>query len=786
VRPSGPCPARIMIIGEAPGEQEILKDEPFVGYSGVELNKMLHDAGIMRSECFVTNVCHERPLGNDIGHFMAMRKKDITANHRMVRQRWVTPEIVRGLERLAMEVRMCDPHVIIALGNLPLWALTGQWGVTNWRGSLLETDEAFGLAGIKVIPTIHPASIMRQWGQRPFVISDLRRVRKESAVRELVKPEFKFTIRPKYHQVIDYLENLFHKIRRAPTDLSVDIETRAGHTACIGLATSSTEAICIPLMCTEDWKGYWSLEEETVIQMRLYEILTHPNCHVIGQNFSYDMQYFDRHHFYTPNLRWDTMLAQHTMFSNQEKGLDVLSSLHCEHHVYWKGEGKTWDASIPEEVLWHYNCEDAVRTFEIAQSQRSAINAMGLAEVNQFQQDLIWPVVESMNRGLRVDHQRKAAIVSELKVKIAERQRDLEYILGHQINLGSPAQLKVFFYDQCQVKPVLNRKTKQPSTDDESLRVIASREPLLAPVCRLISEYRSLSVFCSNFAEARVDIDDRMRSSYNIGGTETFRFSSSKNAFGAGLNLQNVPQGDEESELGLPNIRSLFIPDEGMEFFDIDLDSADLRIVQRESGCAWLGAQLAAGRKPYIEVAKEYYQDDSITKAHPGYQLFKSFCHGTHYLGEPKGLAGRLALSVTQATKIQQWYFGLCPEIKEWHEWLKNEVATKRVISNVLGYRIHAFDRVDDSTYREMAAWIPQSTVACLINRVYVNLYNHAKQVQVLLQVHDSLAGQYPIAQAEENKAVILSQAQIVLPYKEPLIIPVGIKTSTKSWGDCK
>lgn len=786
MRPDGPCPARIMVVGEAPGEQELLKGTPFVGYSGEELNRMLHDAGIMRSECFMTNVCSDRPLGNDIGRFMAMKKKDITANHRMVRQRWVTPEIVKGLARLHMEVRMCDPHVIVALGNLPLWALTGEWGVANWRGSLLETDETFGLAGIKVIPTIHPSTIMRQWTARPLVISDLRRVRIQSAFREVNKPEFKFEIRPSYPKVLEILGGLIRDCDRALLDLSVDIETRAGHTACIGLAWSKTEALCIPLMCAETWAGYWDLEQESIIQHMLYRLLTHPNCRIIGQNFSYDMQYFDRHHFYTPNLKWDTMLAQHTMYSNMEKGLDVLSSLHCEHHVYWKGEGKTWDPTIPEEVLWHYNCEDAVRTLEIAHSQMRAVPAMGLTIVNQFQQDLVWPVVESMNRGIRINLTRKAEIVVELKAKIADRQRSIEAILGHTINLGSPQQLKAFFYEQCRVKPVLNRKTRQPSTDDESLRTIAAREPILAPICRLISEYRSLSVFCSTFAEARVDVDGRMRCSYNIGGTETFRFSSSKNAFGAGLNLQNVPNGDEESDLGLPNIRSLFIPDEGYEFFDIDLDSADLRIVQAESQCAWLGAQLKAGRKPYIEVAKEYYQDDSITKKHPGYALFKSFCHGTHYLGAPEGLAGRLGLSVAQAKKIQQWYFGLCPEIKEWHEWLKNEVNTKRVIHNILGYRINIIDRISESTYREIAAWIPQSTVACLINRAYANIYNYEKDVHVLLQVHDSLAGQYPIVGAEHYKERIIQQSQITLPYKEPIVVPVGIKTSQVSWGHCK
>ena len=72
----GPVPARIMIVGEAPGEEEIRRGEPFCGASGSELNKMLGEAGISRGECFVTNVSRERPPKNDINLFIAKAKKE--------------------------------------------------------------------------------------------------------------------------------------------------------------------------------------------------------------------------------------------------------------------------------------------------------------------------------------------------------------------------------------------------------------------------------------------------------------------------------------------------------------------------------------------------------------------------------------------------------------------------------------------------------------------------------------------------------------------------------------
>src|SRR6266850_3125889 len=161
VRPDGPIPARIMLVGEAPGAQEEAEGIPFVGESGKELNRMLQEAGITRSECFVTNVCRVRPPGNDINHFIAKAKKDRTDAHKELIGRWVLPCIVEGITLLNKEISMVQPNIIVALGNTPLWALTGLSGITRWRGSMLysSTHET----PRKVIPTIHPAAVLREW-----------------------------------------------------------------------------------------------------------------------------------------------------------------------------------------------------------------------------------------------------------------------------------------------------------------------------------------------------------------------------------------------------------------------------------------------------------------------------------------------------------------------------------------------------------------------------------------------------------------------------------------------
>lgn len=797
VRPEGPAPARIMIVGEAPGETEVEKGLPFVGYSGQELNKMLAEAGLARSQCFVTNVCRERPPGNDMGHFVALRKTDITAAHRILRDKYCLPQVWEGLEMLKREIEMVRPNVIIAFGNYAMWALTGRWGITSWRGSILESDLDLSLDyHPKVIPAYHPAAVLRNWPWRPIVVHDLRRAKIESAFREIKRPDYKFVIRPDFTQVISILDQLLSQLTTA-RDLAVDIETRQGHIACIGLAWSNRAALCIPLMCSERIEGYWTPDEEFEIVWRLYQLLTHSNCHVIGQNFLYDAQYIFWHWCFIPNCTYDTMLGQHVCYADGQKGLDYLASMHCEFYEYWKDEGKEWDANTGEDQLWEYNCKDAVNTFECAASIRNAVQVMGLQTVDDFQQSLFAPVLDIMNRGVRIDQNRRNRFAMELCDEIAKRQAWLEDVVGYPINTSSPKQMQEFFYDQLGQHPIYNRKTGNLTCDDEALGKLANREPLLRPLIGKVQELRSLGVFLSTFVSAPLDPDGRVRCSYNIGGTETYRFSSGKNAFGRGLNLQNVPAGGgadddreiEESwgELELPNVRTLFIPDPGFTFFDVDLSSADLRIVVWEADEPEMKAMLREGLDPYTEIAKEFYHDQSITKEDHRRQKFKSFAHGTNYLGTAKGLAERLGLGISEAEKTQRWYFGKFPKIERWQNDLKDQVVKRHMVQNVFGYRRYYFDRIEGTIFNQAAAWIPQSTVARVINQGLVCIRREHPAIQVLLQVHDSLAGQVPTGRRDELLRLAVAACAVTLPYPgDPLTIPVGIKASERSWGECE
>jgi len=796
--------SKIMIVGECFTEAEEYRGEAFLGMGGENLNKMLHEVGIMRSECYTTNLCNARPPASSISSWIAEKKKDITAGHTLWKGKYVTRQIIDGYERLMQEIELVKPNIIITCGNAPTWALTGAWGVMKWHGSQLNIDG--DPTKTKVIPTYHPVQIQWAYDLRAIMVNDLRRAARESLTTSYTNlPAWNFTIRPSFQTALDTLQSLLAQLDQAPMWITFDLETRAGHIACSGLSWTPTDALCIPFMCVESIDGYWELDEEAALVHLTYLILTHSNAKVRGQNLLYDAQYTYRHWHFVPRVVQDTMISHHTMWAGLPKRLDFQASMYCDHYVYWKDDGKTWTKDVGEDQLWSYNCVDCVRTDEVGAKELAAIEQMGLGEVETFQQALFWPVLKAMQIGVRIDKKERNLFAMELQEEMEKREAFFASILGHPLNPQSPVQMAKLFYNDLGIPPIMSRAKKGSpphiTCDDEALVKIMKKEPLTRPLIRAIQEYRSLGVFLSTFVMAALDKDDRMRCSYNICGTETYRFNSSKNAFGSGTNLQNVPNGSEEDGLVLPNVRKLFIPDDGFTFFDMDLDRADMQVVVWESGEAALKEALRKGVDMHILNAitlagKELPDLDWLCDGHPEYdrikslykrerQLAKAFIHGTNYGGGPRTMAIAAGVTVAQAERFQRIYFGAYPGIKEWHNRTELQLKTKHYVQNAFGYRRYYFDRVD-GLLPEALAWIPQSTVANVIDRAWLNIHNNIPEVKVLLQVHDSLCGEFPTHKKAWCLQRMQEEARVIVPYEDPLIIPVGINCSEQSWGACK
>ena len=427
---------------------------------------------------------------------------------------------------------------------------------------------------------------------------------------------------------------------------------------------------------------------------------------------------------------------------------------------------------------WLYNCEDCVRTYEIAQIEKANLKSMGLENVSAAQHALFLPVLQAMLQGVRIDLEARKEMKNELEAAIKTREDFFREVLGHVLNPRSPKQMSKLFYDDFKLPVIRNRFSGNPTLNEDALTKLSVREPLIKPLVKSINEHRSLGVFLSTFINAPLDEDSRMRCSYNICGAETYRFSSSENAFGSGTNLQNIPKGVEAKDpddLALPNIRKIFVPDEGYTFFDMDLERADLYVVVWEADDKELKQVLKEG----IDIHEQNSKTLGTSR-----QLAKSWVHGTNYGGGARTMAQACGITVAHAESLRKRWFEAHPGILRWHERVEADLRRTKTVSNKFGYRRFYFDRIE-GLLPEALAWIPQSTVACLINRIWVKAYTKLPGVQILLQVHDSLAGQFSTASLGDSISGLQECARISIPYSDPLTIPVNIKTSDKSWGDC-
>jgi DNA polymerase I-like protein with 3'-5' exonuclease and polymerase domains len=245
----------------------------------------------------------------------------------------------------------------------------------------------------------------------------------------------------------------------------------------------------------------------------------------------------------------------------------------------------------------------------------------------------------------------------------------------------------------------------------------------------------------------------------------------------------------------------MYGPDPGFTFFDMDLDRADLQVVVWESDDPMLKAALRMGAD--IHLLNTYGIDnheppplEELVETHARYpdhrgprkhkrEFAKVFCHATNYLGKAKTVAAHTGRGVHEIDMAQKRWFAAHPGILAWHERTTRQVTKFRFVENKFGYRWYVFDRIDEQLLPAAVAWIPQSTVGIVINRAWLNFYEQIPEVQVLIQVHDSLAGQFPTHRRDFLLPQMREASRIVIPYEDPLIIPTGIKTSTVSWGDC-
>lgn len=333
---------RLAFVGEARGTDEdhaskkAGKPMPLVGASGRLFNSLLSSIGLVReivlskgsavaikqpSNILVTNVFNEHPKGNKIGELMVGKKLGDLGWPALERGKYLDPERKHHIERLFDELRRFKPDVIVAMGNTPLWALCKVTGIMARRGCYHQADIPGITKAVPVIPTIHPAFILRKMVWMPLAMSDFQKAAKLAEGRlKLAKP--KFIAEPTITDV--------RKLLTLKGPLAVDIETLPAFRAitCVGVG-DTTLSVCVPFVDNrKPGRNYWpTLELECEAWSILQRVLENPRTAKILQVAGYDCTWLrEIAGVEVRGAIWDTRLGHHALWPELPHDLGAITT----------------------------------------------------------------------------------------------------------------------------------------------------------------------------------------------------------------------------------------------------------------------------------------------------------------------------------------------------------------------------------------------------------------------------------------------------------------------------
>lgn len=745
--------AKITLCGESPGRQEVAwrvceackvgfdhagkcvtcggplihKPQGFVGGSGKILERMLKHAGINFAGCNRTNVAKRRPPGDDFGVFYNDPKDRENP----------TAELNWWMQLLRAEVTRYRPNLLIAVGGEALRAFCPDaHGITKWQGSLLESSV---IPGLKVLPIIHPAYIMRDnWEYYYITQTYLKRAYIESSSPRVVQEAPKDVFITGIH-LTEALEWLNH-IRTSGAPWYVDIETRGDTIMCFGLFSQARpgQAICVPIQTTTG--PAFSPRDEAHIWQGL-SLAMRDNPGLRNQNIVYDLDYLLDYGCEPAGVDFDPMVGMNVLWPEFPKGLDFTTSIFTRY-PYYKDEGKTWGKKVPDQQVWTYNCKDMVATPATSIAIIHELKERKLYDVCQKRSTAFIPIVmEMMRNRLRLErswHSKLAGILADERIS---KHQQLTSTIGRDINVKSSQQIQTLLYDELRLPVKKKRGTGQPTVDEYSLKEL--RAETSNPILNLILEERHLRTKESNYINVTFDNDPdgELYLGYmgNLGGTKTGRWSFSKSPKWRGSSPQTVSK----------IMRLMYAPPQGSVFWQRDLSQAEARIVAWLSNCRFLLDVFDSPIKIHKLVGGRIFKrpPDQIVADSMEYDIAKRVVHGYDYKMQSRKIAILANVPYDFAENAYQEYAKEVYEIPQWHDEIKTTaIKTGRLITPMGRVRecfqatgaVANIGSMPDDTWRDLISYIPQSTVPDVLNEGMLGVWNRLPFVRWHQQGHDS------------------------------------------------
>ena len=393
---------------------------------------------------------------------------------------------------------------------------------------------------------------------------------------------------------------------------------------------------------------------------------------------------------------------------------------------------------------------------------------------------LMYVLSDMEKAGIAVD----PAYLTELGKLYDERtgsvSKQIFALVGRELNLNSPKQLKELLFDEMKL-PVPGGK-KTAGTGAEILEELAEDHP----ICGLILEYRKYQKLQSTYVTGllgSIAQDGRVHTRFEQAVTGTGRISSRE------PNLQNIPVRTEEGR----EIRRAFVPAEGHVFVDADYSQIELRVLAHMSGDENMRDAFLKGEDIHRRTASEIFRVPLSLVTNTLRSRAKAVNFGVVYGISQYGLSKNTGVSVGEAAGFIEAYFERYPDIKKF---MDEQVAlgkTQGYVTTMLGRRRYLPELTAQAyqmrQFGERAAMNSpiQGTAADIIKLAMVKiaseLKNRGMKTRLLMQVHDELILEAPQNEAEEAGRLLTSCMESVVSLSVPLVSEVAIGGN---WNECK
>lgn len=798
----GSLGAKLMILGEAPSYAETQAGKPFVGPSGRELDRILYDAGISRSNCWISNVCKYEVPPNVKGKKIPFP----------IRARNVGINMEEQLHDLQEEVNQIKPNCILALGGTALWALSGKTKIGHHRGSIMH-----GM-GVKFVPTYHPAHLLHSvsggefkgYWNRQVMIFDFKRAKYQSEFPELVLPSRTLEICRNSAQLAEFRDR--YKDKKL---MAVDIEANGTCIpVCMGLALTKHHGMVVPLWNCDDISH---IPDSDMVQMWiiLSEMLYEKD--IIGQNFNYDRDKIKRLGFVIRTLASDTMLKAHAINPELPKGLAFNTSIFTEEPFY-KDEGM-YKGSISDLLI---GCaRDSCVTFEVNENMDRDLDELGqrpfFENFLMKLPDLYWSIEQ---QGMRIDTEKRDALLRKY-VEWDERLRyELFTLVGTEINVGSPIQVARLLWDNLK----LPRKNTTGEEDITELlnSPTAIKKPEHRRICELILEDRRVRKSISTYLMALPDYDGRMRTTYfpclDTGRTSTGQQdppirplvevideNGKKKQKVLGTAFQTMTK---HGDIGA-DIRGMYIPDSEDEIFvQADSSQAEARVVA-----------LLANDEDTLRMYDEHdihaltaswffggsesdYSKKILGYEHPIRFAGKTLRHAGH-LGAGKRRASielntqarkyKIPIQISEAVaeRALKIFHAKSPKVQGvFQAEVIEALKVGRQLIAPLPYGIDSscggkrtfFERWGEELFRQAFSYIPQRAVSDNTKAAGLRIRKRIPEIKIVMEAHDALLFCIPKSKMNEWIPIIKEEMERPINFsrctlkRHELIIPCDVE----------